>query len=242
MVKEAIQRSIGIEEASTIRHTCTVCKKEYDENLFYTEQNKCILHCRKTEDNGWYKLDNQNEKDWNIDKVNLFWRYVQNELVEISDAKVDQEKETIHKLIYLHVVFPKHEKDYDDTYHPVKDHISDLGTNFYAYFQYKNEKGDIDDMYKMIEDLQIKFIDCTFLDVVDFRRYTFNQALLFINCTFERKILLGNIFTNKLSFKKCNFTNNILYLNNKTFNDKFEIKRCIKISDLWAQESTFGHL
>jgi len=37
--------------------TCSVCNKDFEDEYFDAEQNKCILHCHKNQKNGWYLLD-----------------------------------------------------------------------------------------------------------------------------------------------------------------------------------------
>ena len=62
-------------ETSNIVYECKVCEREFKENYFDVEQNKCILHCDKTEENEWYSVNMK--KEWNLTKVNLFWQYIQ---------------------------------------------------------------------------------------------------------------------------------------------------------------------
>lgn len=52
---------------------CSVCNKEFDDKYFDVEQNKCILHCEKDDKNGWYTFGLDNKKEWNPEKVKLFW-------------------------------------------------------------------------------------------------------------------------------------------------------------------------
>jgi uncharacterized protein YjbI with pentapeptide repeats len=53
---------------------CSVCNKEFDDKYFDVEQNKCILHCEKDDKNGWYTFGLYNKKEWNPEKVKLFWK------------------------------------------------------------------------------------------------------------------------------------------------------------------------
>lgn len=52
-------------------------------NLEVFENNKCIFHCEKNE---WVILNEKNEKIWNKEKVNLFWKEL-NDLLKIYYKK-----------------------------------------------------------------------------------------------------------------------------------------------------------
>ncbi|MEA2017756.1 MAG: hypothetical protein U9N59_04850 [Campylobacterota bacterium] len=54
---------------------CTVCNSNSLNNKnLNDERNKCILHCKKTDKNNWYTLEN-NVKKWNQRKLRAFWKY-----------------------------------------------------------------------------------------------------------------------------------------------------------------------
>lgn len=51
----------------------STCSVENCGNECFEQENKCILHCYKNENNGWYTFDKNNKKEWNSEKVKLFW-------------------------------------------------------------------------------------------------------------------------------------------------------------------------
>ena len=54
---------------------CSVCSNNSLNNKnLDNEQAKCILHCKKTDKNNWYILNN-NTKTWNQKKLIIFWKY-----------------------------------------------------------------------------------------------------------------------------------------------------------------------
>lgn len=51
---------------------CTVCGEKVDDEYFDIEQEKCILHCEKQE-NDWYTINPIGEKVWDKVKTENFW-------------------------------------------------------------------------------------------------------------------------------------------------------------------------
>lgn len=49
---------------------CSVVNCDYS---YFEQEDKCVLHCEKDEKNGWYTFNNSNKKEWNPEKVKLFW-------------------------------------------------------------------------------------------------------------------------------------------------------------------------
>ena len=66
------------------------CNHKDCSNECFENENKCILHCAKTDKNKWYILKN-NKKEWDKEKVIYFWEYCKKES--------DSDKSTFDSLI-----------------------------------------------------------------------------------------------------------------------------------------------
>ena len=52
--------------------TCSVCNKDFEDEYFDVEQNKCILHCEKHEKNYWFAINKNNKIEWQKDILSCF--------------------------------------------------------------------------------------------------------------------------------------------------------------------------
>ena len=165
--------------------TCTICQKKFEEQYFDEKQEKCILHCEKQE-NDWYIASPSGEKDWDKKKIDIFWKYIQKKLDKsYKDRNIGEP--------YIDIIFPtfRYEQSEDDS-----------ATNFYPINTPK--------AIKIIDERSIKFINCTFLDFANFKKYHFKQEIVFENCKFENGIALSSINECKVKFNNCNFSQPIL--------------------------------
>lgn len=163
---------------------CSECSNE----IF--EDNKCILHCEKTD---WY--DNK--------RVNLFWTKIKDDLNKLDDRALKYD-EYCDLITYERVVFPSFQEDIK--YDPEYNNFKDMDSNFYSIY---SDLNDNDRLNKIIDDNEIVFKDCTFLDVLDLKRYTFNKSITFINPTFKKEILFNKNSNKVYKFKDCTFAENI---------------------------------
>jgi len=73
---------------------CDLCKKE---------NKKCIFHCEKNEENGWYKKNSDGIKKWKEKKVKEFWEEIRNK--KMKNKNYD----------FSYFVFPEFEEvNYED--------------------------------------------------------------------------------------------------------------------------------
>lgn len=180
---------------------CSVCNGKFEEKYFDKEQTKCILHCEK---DSWYEVDNNKQKVWDEQKIELFWKHIDgivnsiNELHKIIDIK-ENEYELSSPLHFIKVVFPAfvHESIH------------------YKILMYK---------------LNIVFSECIFLDDVkiygaytkhnfgcsnsvfhgdlDFSGVTFKNNFNLINCKVNKLITVGN-FESFVDFSQSIFNEDI---------------------------------
>lgn len=186
---------------------------------------RCILHSDK--------------KDKDVDK---FWEQIQDDLYSKYKCKQGQEEIDSFDIQYNSVVFPKFQKDY--LYDP---HDSTLEVSNFYFKHYKIledgccSKDEESESYtnKLIEECNIRFNNCTFLDKVNLERYNFKESIIFHNCIFEKKICLKDIFNAYVEFRDCDFKNNELNLYDKNFNETFILVDCKNIKKINVTNSVF---
>ncbi|PNV83329.1 MAG: hypothetical protein C0627_05765 [Sulfurimonas sp.] len=176
--------------------TCSVCNKDFEDEYFDVEQNKCILHCEKHEKNYWFAINKNNKIEWHTDKVILFWKKINNEIEAITDAKINNieiSEEMIKEYNYEHfkykfkkVIFPMSIPDSPD----------------YISF------------HKLNCDIDINFIECEFLSFVDFSLLNKAKNINFSECKFFSSIIFENMkFDNQFFLESCVVHDNMNFVN-----------------------------
>lgn len=202
---------------------CNICNEELEDKYFDTEQNKCILHCEKKQDNGWCTFDTDNEKIWNLDKINLFWEFIQNDLNKKYNTYIIDTNLIAKEYILSNVIFPKFQDEVK--YFSIADNEDEMGTNFYSYDTFKHPNGQsMREVNTLFTKLIVSFDSCTFLKDADFQKYDFEHELLFNKCKFESEIQLNKIHKNRVSFLGCTIGN--LNCENIVFEQKIKIQNC----------------
>ncbi|QOY52297.1 pentapeptide repeat-containing protein [Candidatus Sulfurimonas baltica] len=219
------------------KYTCSICKDELDENNFDIEQNKCILHCEKTDKNGWYSI-NSHDKEW-TEKLNTFWLYIQQQLDNIYQDNLLDYYDTTSEYQYTDVIFPKFEKEYE--YNHYASNEPDMGTNFFSFgvFENQNEQPS-QEVNQIFNKLSITFKGCTFLDEANFKKYYRKSPLTFNECKFEKTLLLGKTQKSQLSFYDCDFNNKDLDISESIFEDVLIMKNCKNINLFDISNSTLN--
>ncbi len=87
-------------------NVCSICHEEFEDQYFDEVQNKCILHCDKSNAYGWYDLDGE-QKNWDNNKINLFWRYIQHQLDGMYSNSLWDSDSIDWKFTFNNVIFPK---------------------------------------------------------------------------------------------------------------------------------------
>ncbi|QKJ21944.1 hypothetical protein [Poseidonibacter lekithochrous] len=198
---------------------CDVCNEEYEEKYFDRYQNKCILHCEKDD---WYELDENKNKNWDKSKgkVKKFWILIQRELNEYYKSDFYDDYINNHTLIYDRVIFPIFEKDvpyFDGMYN-----IDEQGTNFYYFGEIEHQQKKEYRLNDIIDDINISFNKCTFLDNTQFWKYSFKKSLKFYSCRFTEKIFLPQELDCELILGNC-YIPNSLFLREINFKKKVTI-------------------
>jgi len=218
---------------------CKVCEKKFEEKNFDVEQNKCILHCEKAEINEWY-TDKKYKTHWNPSKINNFWAYLKQELDALYQSSLTDEDYKHRKKVYEKVIFPKFQQEI--LFNPHAWNTDEMGTNFYSFDVFTDiNKGNDEQaelVNQIIEKLDIYFINCTFLDTVNFEKYNFKKRIVFKQCDFKNQVLLNKKNDCNYVFAACNFNLFDLNLSYSTFNS-LSILKCINIGNLNLKESTF---
>lgn len=219
-------------------HKCSVCNDEFEEKYFDIEQDKCILHCDKNETNGWFKLNHENEKEWNAEKIRNFWGCIQKDLDLIYQDMIIESSFTPTSYLFNKVIFPKHEKDYE--YNPHEHNIYDMGTNFYSFDVFTELNGEQnEEINTVIQRLYVIFNECTFLDVADFKKYKFEKRIKFKRCTFKKNVFFNKENISRILFLGCDFNNYPLLLNYSIFKKGIEISNAKNLNKLNLQNSIF---
>lgn len=184
---------------------CSVCEKEFEDSYFEIEQNKCILHCEK-DDKNWYTVGLNNTKNWNSEKVKLFWKEIRN-IISNSQDRLSK----FLPISFCDIVFPKFEGnglsstvlDYED-----------------SFFIRESEK-------KFTQ--SIEFTNCTFIDNIYFTDIQFEKDLVFSKCIFQDKIKFKRQQDIRISFLNCPEIQSLDF-SKIVFEQKVEIKECVIVS------------
>lgn len=217
-------------------YTCSVCNQIFEEKYFDTLQQKCILHCDKSIETEWLITHEQNKLSWNNTKVKIFWNYIQYEIDNLYRMQLHDNYDISDPIKYDKVIFPKFEKEYSyDGYNE-----ADLGTNFISFNVFQEPGSEpFQHINRIFEQSKIIFYKCIFLDTANFKKYQFEQPILFDRCTFNKKLHLPKTFSNSLELRRCDFMNHPLNLNNTTFKSFCSIKNCENIQKITFYQSTF---
>jgi uncharacterized protein YjbI with pentapeptide repeats len=182
---------------------CSVCEKEFENKYFDVKQNKCILHCEKDDQNGWYTFGLNNTKDWNSVKVKLFWKEIRN-IISNSQDRLSK----FLPLPFNNIVFPKFEEN----------GLASMETDYEnSFFEKKGEK-------KFTQ--SIKFSNCTFLSSVDFTNIQFEKDIVFSKCILKDKIYFKRQQNIRISFLNCPEIKNLDF-SRIIFEQQVEIKDCV---------------
>ncbi len=211
------------QQNATNMNKCSVCSNNFEDKYFDAEQNKCILHCDKDENNGWYTLDENNTKTWNESKVNIFWHYIQTDLDRSYQNYIIDIDLTAQEYILFNVIFPKFQDEVE--YFSLANNEDEMGTNFYSYdiFEHPNQQP-MPEVNTFFTKLIVSFNGCTFLDDANFEKYGFEHPILFDECIFENGIQLNKIYKNRVSFLTCTLDN--LNCEDIVFEQKVKIQYC----------------
>lgn len=219
------------------KHICSVCKGTFDAKYFDLEQEKCILHCEKTEKNGWYTINTDGQKEW-TKKLKIFWSYIKMKLDECYRSYLWGDYDLQHSWEYVDVIFPKFEEEEDRNSY--ENNIDEMGTNFFSVGEFEHPDRRLDyEVNQIFNRLNIIFKNCTFLDIANFEKYHRTNYTIFNQCHFKETILLSKTQKSELHFYECNFYNKELSLRETVFEDIFMLKDCISIGLFDVSDSHF---
>ena len=162
--------------------TCSVCEKEFEDKYFDVEQNKCILHCEK---NDWLESDKRIDYFWDKIKEDISKLHVdRNSLNDkgIDTSSLNEDTNGKYIMYKFHkVIFPM--------YKEVKGHL--------PHSEFKS-------------DLNIEYIECTFLDKTDFTSLKKAKNISFKSCEFYENIEFKDmVFEHRFFFENCTVHKNI---------------------------------
>lgn len=183
-----------------IKCSCNECDLEVFEN-----SDKCILHCEKDD---WYEVDNNGNKNWDKSQgnINLFWR------------KFYEEYNSRQILFGIkNVVFPKFESQGGLAKGSPRKIIFEYINNSLTFENCIFE--DKISLYKYIHKLEFK--ECKFLANLELLRNDIEKGLTFVNCTFNKDLILKNVtfkIGSKVRIKNCSMIENVNF-ENTTFED-----------------------
>lgn len=230
-----------LNQQDSIYYRCEICEEHFQEKYFDTSQERCYLHCEKNESTGWHEYNENNQLIWNQQKINSFWKYIQETLDHKYDLYLHNGDDAISwEYEFNNVIFPKFQ--YEDEYYSIRDNLEDIANNFYVLGNYPATYNlSHHQLNTIINDLEIVFFECQFLELAHFEKYNFKKSVTFKNCIFEKNILwVKNNTSTSLEFKKCNFKNNDLNFKNRVFEKKFSIKECFNIKKIDFYNSVFN--
>lgn len=185
-------------------------------NECFKQEDKCILHCNKNENNGWYKFNENDKKIWSTEKVKLFWKQVANETSSITEnensmkvVSLELKQDSNYEIFNYHftkVIFPE----------SIFDLIDDrsffgLDKDINIYFVKCIFLG-LNDFSLISKAKNVTFQNCQFFEDVEFKHIEFNNIFLFEDCQVNKMIIFQNIifkgtssFINSKFHKKLNF-------------------------------------
>ena len=181
------------------------CSQENCDFEVFENSNKCILHCEKDD---WYEIDDNGNKNWDKSQgnINLFWEKF-------------YEKYNSRQILFgiRNFVFPKFELqgglakgsprkiifEYLDSYLRFENCIFEDKISLYKYSH------------------ELEFKECNFLANLELSRNDIKKGLTFINCTFNKNLILKNVtfkIGSKVRIKNCSMIENVNF-ENTTFED-----------------------
>lgn len=179
------------------------CSVENCENECFEQENKCILHCEKDHNNGWYTFGLANKKEWNSEKVKLFWKEIRN-IISNSQDRLSK----FLPISFTNIIFPKFEGN----------GLVSMETDYEnSFFEKNGEK-------KFIQ--SIEFTNCTFMDNIYFTDIQFEKDIVFFKCTLKNKIYFKRQQNIRISFLECPKIESLDF-SRIIFEQKVEIKECI---------------
>lgn len=220
------------------KYECQSCKNHFYEEFFDLEQQKCFLHCDKNENSKWLIKNDNNKLIWDLKKIDLFWKLIQNDFDYMYDTSTHQGDDEIEwEYDFIHVIFPAFQEEQE--YISFLDNLIDIANNFYVLGSYPQSDGSFDNINTIINQLKVSFIECTFLETGNFKKYHFKEPILFQKCIFLKEILLSKKFENTVEFDGCNFSQNNVNVKNLIFENKFSMKYCFNINKIDFFNSIF---
>lgn len=218
---------------------CQSCKNHFDEKYFDLEQQKCFLHCDKDEKTKWLITDDNDKLIWDSKKIDLFWKWIQEILDHMYITSIHQGDDEIEwKCDFNRVIFPAFQEEQE--YNSMLENLVDIANNFYVLGSYPQSDGSFDNINTIINQLEISFNECTFLETGNFKKYHFKEPILFTKCIFLKEILLSKKFENTVKFDGCDFSHNNLDIKNLIFENKFSMKYCFNINKIDFYNSIFN--
>ena len=171
---------------------CSICGRE-DE--FSRESEKCIFHCAKTAENGWYQ-QNGEKKKWNKKLVKEFWTQIRTKKMAKKDYN------------FSRFIFP----EFEDIFYIVKKSVSKTiqlsdGRKKTIIIYRTNEAVNFwDSGNELGFSGGANFSEANFSGEADFSRTEFSEKANFIGAKFSEKVeFIDSNFFGEVSFLKANF-------------------------------------
>lgn len=171
-----------------------------------TEENKCILHCEK---DTWFDLID-GKKDWTKSQENIkkFWFEIRKHIS--NTLKSNEYKFEPDYINLTNIIFPQFEKAYSNCYEEepgywrCDDWYDNFCDNTIVYSEFPSS--DLKHIYGF------NFSNSTFLDIVDFTNYQFDN-LLFRNIIFTEECRFSNTKLSSIFFEETIFHKSTLFEN-----------------------------
>jgi uncharacterized protein YjbI with pentapeptide repeats len=185
-------------------HKCSVCERDFEDEYFIEHEDKCILHCEKTD---WYNEIN-GVKDWTSseDKIKLFWKTIRK---IIKDAHWETDFNIFGFLDLTAIIFPKFEELNCERYE-VDEGIYEIENWEFNFFD--NQISGTQEPSRILQ-TPITLSHSVFLDEVDLRDYKFNKLIYMSNCIFQDSFRAVNTVFSKVSFDKSTFFKGVVFEN-----------------------------
>lgn len=165
----------------------------------YLNEEKCIFHCQKTAENGWFSvISGESEIRWNREKVQNFWRSIRLEKTSRNDNN------------FSGYIFPSSEDIFLD---PPDGYVITEEVNGQNRQRYVLKAGKSLDFWKADDkDLRLGFVGdinfsrTEFLGKVNLNRLNFAGRTMFSYALFEKKANFSNsVFFDKTFFRDVRF-------------------------------------
>jgi len=192
-----------------------MCSVKDCDNSNFDNEDRCSLHCKKSEKNGWYKIDEKQEKVWDEPKLELFWEQIQNTIHDIDRINSDMENlnnPILSKIKYnynfIKVIFPEGKHINKGYFFDLNESI-DIGFNKCIFLGSTN--------FSLIsKSNNIIFNHCVFFENIEFRNMDFKGLFLFQKCRVCKDIEFRNIiFADTSSFIKSKFYKNLYFIHSR---------------------------